>query len=72
MLEFILANLKSIGTGLAVLLGIGLIKKNQTLKQELADQDKIITIQDKVIDAKKKDDVVTGNDVINSMLNNKD
>lgn len=72
MLEFILANLKSIGTGLAVLFGIGLIKKNQSLKQELADQDKIITIQDKVIDAKKKDDVVTGNDVINGMLNNKE
>lgn len=72
MIEFLLANLRYIGTGLAVLFGISLIKKNQSLKQELADQDKIITIQDKVIDAKKKDDVVSGDDVINIMLNNEE
>jgi hypothetical protein len=72
MIEFLLSNLKSIGKGLAVLFGIGLIKKNQSLKQELADQNKIITIQEKVADAKKNDNVVSGNDVINSMLNNKD
>ena len=72
MIEFLLANLKSIGTGLLVLFGISLVKKNNNLKQELKDQAKIITIQNKVADAKENDTVIGGDDVINRMLNNKE
>jgi len=72
MITFILANLKSIGVGLAFLFGINLIKKNQNLKQENKEINKLVDIQQKVIDAKHDDKIVTSNDVINSMLNDKE
>lgn len=72
MIAFLLANLKAIGVGLAVLFGMNLIKKNQSLKQEVKDQDKIITIQNKVADAKKDDKVVSGDDVVKLMCNGKE
>ena len=72
MIEFLLINLKSISAGLLVLFGISLFKRNSSLKQELKDQEKIITIQNKVADAKENDTVTSGDDVIKLMLDNKE
>jgi hypothetical protein len=72
MIEFLLVNLKSISAGLLVLFGISLFKRNGSLKQELKDQEKIITIQNKIADAKENDTVTSGDDVIKLMLNNKE
>lgn len=72
MLSFILINLKSIGAFFALIFGITLLKKNQSLKEELKNKDKIITIQKKIADAKENDKVISGNDVIKLMLDDKE
>ena len=53
------------------LLGGLLVRKNQELKQETKNQQKLIAIQEKIIDAKKNDKVANGRDVIKRMLENK-
>ena len=53
------------------LVGFLLVRKNQELKQETKDQQKIITIQEKIIDAKKENKNTTADDVINCMLQDK-
>lgn len=62
---------KPLGAFFVGLLGGLLVKRNQELKQEAKEQQKFITIQEKIIDAKKNDKVVSGRDVVKRMLENK-
>jgi hypothetical protein len=88
MIEFLLSNLKSISTGLAVLFGIGLavlfgiglavlfgiglIKKNQELKQENKEINKTLHIQERIICVKKENESIIVDDAYERMRNRED
>ncbi len=71
LLTFIIGNIGKIGSFLGLMLGFLVIKKNQTLKQENAEINKALEIQQKVIDAKEANKDTTADDVIKLMQQDK-
>ena len=71
IIPYIVELAKPLGAFFVGLVGFFLVRKNQELKQETKDQQKIITIQEKIIDAKKENKNTTADDVINLMQQDK-
>jgi len=71
IIPYIVELTKPLGAFFVGLVGFLLVRKNQELKQETKDQQKIITIQEKIIDAKKENKNTTADDVINLMQQDK-
>ena len=71
IIPYIVELAKPLGAFFVGLVGFLLVRKNQELKQETKDQEKIITIQEKIIDAKKENKNTTADDVINLMQQDK-
>ena len=71
IIPYIVELAKPLGAFFVGIIGFLLVKKNQELKQETKDQQKVITIQEKIIDVKKDNKNTTADDVVNRMLQDK-
>jgi hypothetical protein len=71
MIPYLLGLAKPLGAFFVGIIGFLLVKKNQELKQENKEINKIIDIQQKVIDAKEENKNTTADDVIKLMQQDK-
>jgi hypothetical protein len=71
MIPYLLGLAKPLGAFFVGIIGFLLVKKNQELKQENKEINKIIDIQQKVIDAKEENKNTTADDVIMLMQQDK-
>ncbi|WPY01467.1 hypothetical protein Trichorick_01380 (plasmid) [Candidatus Trichorickettsia mobilis] len=71
MIPYLVSLAKPLGAFFVGIIGFLLVKKNQELKQENKEINKIIDIQQKVIDAKEENKNTTADDVIKLMQQDK-